>query len=145
MKQRKTGRHILDMIASDLLDPQVQTKHAYRIGELASEFSVTLRTLRFYEDRGMINPRRSGATRLYSPQDRARLALIIFAKRIGFSLSAIRELLDIYDTKTNGDGAQQIHTWLARQMSELNAQRLQLDHAISDLQRAIETVQNDVP
>ncbi len=133
------------MIASDLLDPQVQTKHAYRIGELASEFSVTLRTLRFYEDRGMINPRRSGATRLYSPQDRARLALIIFAKRIGFSLSAIRELLDIYDTKTNGDGAQQIHTWLARQMSELNAQRLQLDHAISDLQRAIETVQNDVP
>ncbi len=69
----------------------------YRIGDLAREFDVTLRTLRFYEDKGLVTPKRSGTTRLYSDCDRTRLTLILFSKRVGFSLIEIRELLELYD------------------------------------------------
>lgn len=68
-----------------------------RIGDLAREFNVTLRTLRFYEDRNLLVPARSGSTRLYSAADRQRLKLILLAKRVGFSLSEIEEILQVED------------------------------------------------
>ena len=71
-------------------------RETYRIGDLAREFSVTLRTLRFYEDRGLLSPQRRGTTRLYSRQDRARLRLVLLAKTLGFSLTEARQLIDIY-------------------------------------------------
>lgn len=69
----------------------------YRIGHLAREFNVTLRTLRFYEDKGLLTPKRNGTTRLYSDDDRKRLMLILFSKNVGCSLVEIREILASYD------------------------------------------------
>lgn len=73
----------------------------YRISELATEFDVTLRTLRFYEDKGLLAPRRIGNTRLYSRTDRAKLKLILIAKRLGFSLIDIKAFLELYNPKEN--------------------------------------------
>lgn len=67
------------------------------IAELAREFGITTRTIRFYEDQGLITPRRAGQRRVYAPRDRVRLKLIMRGKRLGFSLDEIREMIDIYD------------------------------------------------
>ncbi len=67
------------------------------IAELARDFDITTRTIRFYEDQGLITPRRAGQRRVYAPRDRVRLKLIMRGKRLGFSLEEIREIIDIYD------------------------------------------------
>jgi len=67
------------------------------IAELAREFGVTTRTIRFYEDRGLIAPKRAGQRRIYGPRDRVRLKLIMRGKRLGFSLEDIGHILDLYD------------------------------------------------
>ncbi|MBC8337700.1 MAG: MerR family DNA-binding transcriptional regulator [Alphaproteobacteria bacterium] len=69
----------------------------YGIAELAREFDVTTRTIRFYEDKGLLSPARKGQRRIYTPRDRVRLRLIMRGKRLGFALSEIRELIDLYD------------------------------------------------
>ncbi len=69
----------------------------YGIAELAREFNVTTRTIRFYEDKGLLAPLRKGQRRVYAPRDRVRLRLIMRGKRLGFSLEEIRELIDLYD------------------------------------------------
>tara|TARA_Y100000588_G_scaffold310631_1_gene336258 strand:+ start:686 stop:1081 length:396 start_codon:yes stop_codon:yes gene_type:complete len=69
----------------------------FSIGQLAREFDVTTRTIRFYEDRGLLSPRRRGQTRLFDQRDRTRLKLILRGKRLGFSLSEISEIVDMYD------------------------------------------------
>ena len=69
----------------------------YSIADLAREFAVTTRTIRFYEDEGLITPARKGQRRVFSPRDRVRLKLILRGKRLGFSLGEIREIIDLYD------------------------------------------------
>ncbi len=69
----------------------------FTVGELAGELAVTARALRFYEDRGLLQPRRVGQNRVYGRRDRARLILILRGKRLGFSLAEIRDWLDLYD------------------------------------------------
>ncbi len=69
----------------------------YGIGTLAREFDVTTRTIRFYEDKGLIAPARQGQRRVYSGRDRVRLRLIMRGKRLGFSLEEVREMIDLYD------------------------------------------------
>jgi DNA-binding transcriptional MerR regulator len=69
----------------------------YSIGDLANEFAISPRAIRFYEDQGLLAPQRIGGNRIYGARDRARLKLILRGKRLGFSLSDIRELLDLYD------------------------------------------------
>ena len=69
----------------------------FSIGELASEFDVTPRAIRFYEDHGLLAPRRAGQRRIYSPSDRTRLKLTLRGKRLGLTLSEIRELIDMYE------------------------------------------------
>ena len=69
----------------------------YTIGDLSAEFGLSPRAIRFYEDQGLLAPGRAGANRVYSRRDRARLMLILRGKRLGFSLSDIREFLDLYD------------------------------------------------
>src|SRR5262250_976064 len=69
----------------------------FTIGELAREFGVTLRALRFYENKGFIAPRRNKNTRLYSQQDRARIAAILSGKRLGFTLAEIRTMIGVRD------------------------------------------------
>src|SRR3546814_12111306 len=78
-----------------------RSRDEYSITDLANEFDVSARALRFYEDEGLINPSRKGMLRLYSKRDRARLVWILRAKRVGFRLADIREMIDLYDV---GDG-----------------------------------------
>ena len=69
----------------------------YTISELAKEFGITTRTIRFYEDQRLLSPRREGTSRIFSNRDRVRLKLALRGKRLGFSLAEIRELFDLYD------------------------------------------------
>jgi len=75
-----------------------QPDATYSIGELAREFGITLRSIRFYEDQGLLTPQRHGTTRLFSRRDRGRLAMICRGKRLGFSLKVVKTFLDLYDT-----------------------------------------------
>jgi len=70
----------------------------YTIGELADEFGLTPRTLRFYEDEGLVSPSRQGQNRVYSRKDRARIMLILRGKRLGFSIGEIKEFINLYST-----------------------------------------------
>ncbi len=74
----------------------------WTVGELARELGVTARTIRFYEDRGLILPHRAGTMRVYAPRDRARMILILRGKRLGFSLREIKEYLELYDLDRTG-------------------------------------------
>ncbi|MCG8695834.1 MAG: MerR family DNA-binding transcriptional regulator [Minwuiales bacterium] len=106
----------------------------YSISDLAAEFGVTSRTLRFYEDKGLIQPLREGTSRIYRQRDRARLRLILRGKRLGFSLAEIKEVLDLYNV---GDGqVTQMRTLLARsreRIEALKSQRQDIDDAIAEL------------
>ncbi len=84
-----------------LHQPDALAREQFTISDLSAEFDVTARALRFYEDEGLIAPTRVGLARIYSKRDRARLAWIMRAKNVGFSLSEIRDMIDLYDL---GDG-----------------------------------------
>jgi DNA-binding transcriptional MerR regulator len=84
----------------------------YTITELAQEFCVTTRTIRHYEDEGLLNPRREGTNRLFGNRDRVRLKLALRGKRLGFSLAEIRELFDLYDLAH--DEKRQLQEFLAK-------------------------------
>src|SRR5690606_17681174 len=99
---------------------------------------VTLRALRFYEDKGLLSPRREGATRLYSRRDRARLKLILLGRKVGFSLRDVKQMIDLYDP--NGTNVRQLKTTLdksEKQLVRLNKQRDAIEEAIRDLSETI--------
>lgn len=73
----------------------------YSIGELSREFDITPRSIRFYEEQGLLAPERNGQTRIYQKKDRVRLRLILRGKRLGFSLSEVKTLFDLYDDSSN--------------------------------------------
>ena len=110
-------------------DPQ----RIYSIAELAREFAITARTIRFYEDEGLIKPKRQGLTRLYSAHDRVRLSWILRGKRLGFSLAEIKELLDLY--QVDRTGVQQLRELLRRSrlhIADLERKRSDLDAHIGE-------------
>lgn len=112
-----------------------------RIGEMAKTFGVTLRTLRFYEDKGLLSPRRDGATRLYTRRDRARLKLILLGRKVGFSLREVKQIIDLYDPA--GSNARQLRLALdksEKQLVRLNKQRALIDDAIGELTTMMGTV-----
>src|SRR5476651_152818 len=116
-------------VSSEPRDPQ----RIYSIAELAREFAITARTIRFYEDEGLIKPRRQGLTRLYSAGDRARLGWILRGKRLGFSLAEIKELLDLY--QVDRTGLQQMRELLRRSrlhIEDLQRRRRDLDAHIQE-------------
>ncbi len=84
----------------------------YTITDLATEFGVTTRTIRHYEDEGLLSPRREGMNRLFSNRDRVRLQLALRGKRLGFSLAEIRELFELYDLAR--DEKRQMQVFLAK-------------------------------
>ncbi|MBC7803415.1 MAG: MerR family DNA-binding transcriptional regulator [Candidatus Parcubacteria bacterium] len=106
----------------------------FSIGELASEFEVTPRAIRFYEDHGLLSPRRAGQRRIYSPSDRARLKLTLRGKRLGLSLSEIRELIDMYEP--GRDERPQLERFLAvlrAHKASLLQQRADIEAQLSEL------------
>lgn len=87
------------------LDTEDTRQRWFTIGDLSRDFNVTLRTLRFYEDKGLMAPRREGLSRLYSREDRARLKLVLLCKRVGFSLAEIRDILALHDRRDDQSAA----------------------------------------
>lgn len=113
----------------------------YSITELCKEFEVTPRTLRFYEQKGLLSPARRGWTRLFSYRDRARLKLILRGKKVGFSLEEIKELLDLYSLRDGQLTQLRVaSTKMRERLDALHVQRVELDEAILDLQRTVEIV-----
>ena len=100
----------------------------YSISELAHEFDITPRTIRYYEDEGLITPTREGQTRIYSHKDKIRLKLTLRGKRLGFSLAEIRELFDMYDTDRSSK------TQLHSMIQLINVKRQSLHQQLEDIQ-----------
>jgi DNA-binding transcriptional MerR regulator len=109
----------------------VDERETYRIGDLAREFGVTLRTLRFYEDRGLLSPERRGTTRLYSRRDRMRLRLVLICKILGFSLTEAKQIIEIY-YQPNGERKQ-----IEFALSRMEEQRKILQEQEREIQQSL--------
>ena len=110
----------------------------YTIRQLCLEHKCTPRALRFYEDKGLLNPARDGMNRVYSYRDRARLVLILRGKRVGLSLAEIGEILDLYEADDTGalQAAKSLKKYQERIVA-LEQQKIDIDDAIAQLQRGI--------
>jgi len=112
-----------------------------RIGEMAKKYGVTLRTLRFYEDKGLLNPQRDGSTRLYTRRDKARLKLILLGRKVGFSLRDVKQMMDLYDP--TGSNTKQLRLALdksEKQLARLQKQRALIEDAIGELSGSMAAV-----
>ena len=106
----------------------------YTIGDLAREFSVTLRTLRFYEDRGLLSPRREGTVRIYDARDRDRLSVILKGKQLGFTLAEIRAM--VAEDRAAGGAAANLKLSLDQiedQIVHLEQQKVEIEQALVEL------------
>jgi DNA-binding transcriptional MerR regulator len=106
----------------------------FTITDLAKEYQITTRAIRFYEDQGLLAPARSGRNRIYSKRDRVRVELILRSKRLGFSLVEIKELFDLYDS-AQGDKAQ-----LRQFLKVLSSKRVRL----GEMKKDIEVMLSDI-
>ena len=111
----------------------------YTISDLAKEFGVTTRTMRFYEEKGMISPLRDGQKRLYSSADRVRIKLILRGKRIGMTLQECVDVIDMYDPEHNN--AEQLHS-LINKVKERREQLLQQKRDIDDMLTGLDELQS---
>ncbi|MBT8047450.1 MAG: MerR family DNA-binding transcriptional regulator [Xanthomonadales bacterium] len=102
-------------------------KSSFSISDLAGEFDVTTRTIRFYEEKGLLNPQRDGTRRIYSPADRTKLRLILRGKRLGLSLDESAEIILMYGTP--GNNRRQLETLI----SKIHEKRVELKRQQSDL------------
>ena len=105
--------------------PDAFNLESFTISDLSSEFDVTARALRFYEDQGLLKPKRRGQTRIYSLKDRVRLKLILRGKRLGFSLAETRRLFELYDADKSSTS--QLNTMLALVEEKKSALQQQMD------------------
>jgi len=112
----------------------------FTIRQLTKEFGVTARTLRFYEDEGLIGPERRGQTRIYSVRDRARIILILRGRRLGFSLAEIREYLELYDRSLNVKQLNHARRKFEERISAFERQKVDIDVSIQELKRSIAEV-----
>lgn len=110
----------------------------FTIRQLCQEFDCTPRALRFYEDKGLLAPARDGLNRIYSARDRARLALILRGKRVGLSLTELREILDLYELPDGGlrQNAASLYKFREKLVA-MERQRADLDSAIAELREGI--------
>lgn len=109
----------------------------YSISQLSKEFDVTTRTIRHYEELGLITPARRGQTRVYSPSDRTRLRLILRGKRLGLSLENSREIIDMYEPgKTNVEQIKKLINAIRAQRIKLNQQLDDISNLLTDLNQA---------
>ena len=120
--------------ASPLPESPETEGRTYGISDLARHFQVTTRTIRFYEDKGLLTPARKGQRRIYSQRDLVRLRLVLRGKRLGFSLDEIADIMDMYDTDTGETGQlQYMLSRLAEQRRTLLQQRRDLEQTLSEL------------
>jgi DNA-binding transcriptional MerR regulator len=108
----------------------------YTIGELAREFDLTTRAIRFYEDCGLITPQRSGRNRVYTQRDRTRLKLTLRGKRLGLTLAEVKELVDMYESPR--DTQAQLRKFLV----VLASHREQLEQQMADLHVTLDEVRS---
>ena len=118
----------------------------YSISDLSKEFDITTRSIRFYEDQGLLKPKRRGQTRIYSLKDRVRLKLILRGKRLGFSLAETRRLFELYDADKSSTS--QLNTMLAlvdekkyalqQQMDDIKVVLMELNSAEQQCRLALE-------
>src|SRR4051794_2435042 len=145
-KARATETHFVtdldqsDHRVSDLVGgfaAAMPERDIFTIRDLIKEFGVSARTLRFYEEKGLLDPMRRGEQRLYTRRDRARLAYVLAGKTVGFSLEDVREMLDLYDL---GDGGvTQLKVALAKfgeRLERLERQKSDIDRVVTELTRA---------
>ena len=120
-------------------------KTTYSISDLAAEFDITTRTIRFYEEKGLLAPTRSGINRIYTATDRTKLKLILRGKRLGFTLEESRDLISMYDPaggnvaqlKKLQAGIRQKRAQLALQLNDLEAMMIDLQDADDNCQQAM--------
>jgi len=108
--------------------------HQFSIGDLAREFDVTPRTLRFYEEKGLLNPAREGQSRVYGASDRTRLRLILRGKRLGLTLDESASLIMMYDPASNNEHQ------LEALIEKIRESRVRLEEQLKDLQRMLNDV-----
>ena len=130
--------------ASAFADAESDDEYS-RIGDVAKTYGVTLRTLRFYEDKGLLSPKREGTSRLYSKNDLTRLKLILLGRKVGFTLRDVKSMIDLYDP--NGSNTRQLKVSLEKsnkQMTRLVQQREEIEEAITDLAQLIEQLRGSL-
>jgi len=137
------------MAMSEALDVRreegAEPAQLYSIGDLSAEFAISPRAIRFYEDHGLIAPRRIGGNRVYTHGDRARLILVLRGKRLGFSLADIRELLDLYDV--DPDHLEQLRATLAKgkaRIAELEKQAEEITLTLKELREIGAFIENAI-
>jgi len=118
----------------------------YSISELSEQFDVTPRTIRFYEDQALLTPERDGTRRIYHERDRVRLRLIMRAKRLGFTLSEIRETFGLYDSASGEEGQMRfVLDVIAKRRALLQQQQEDILHVLQDMenveQRILDTLE----
>ena len=116
-------------------------ERTFGISQLAREFEITPRALRFYEDKGLLSPRRDGLNRVYSHKDRAKLQLIVRGKRVGLSLIEIKELLDLYKVDQRAQAQVALKRFNARIIA-LEQQRRHVDEAIDALRKSVRQLED---
>jgi len=114
----------------------------YSIRELTKELGITARTLRHYEDEGLIAPTRNGQQRIYSARDRARITLILRGRRVGFTLAEIGEILDLYDSE-DGGAAQLAYARkkFASRIAALEQQRRDVEESLAELRLGLTAIE----
>lgn len=129
----------------DTASLSISESRTYSISELAREFGITPRALRFYEDKDMLHPARDGMTRVYSHRDRARVTIIVRMKRLGLPLADIREILDLYGLGDN-ERAQKRKTLekFRNQVAEFEKQREDIEVALVELRKGIDWLECDL-
>jgi len=113
----------------------------FSIGDLAGEFAVSPRAIRFYEDQGLLKPQRIGGNRVYTHRDRARLILVLRGKHLGFSLADIKEMLDLYSV--DPEHLEQLRVALSkgrRRIAELERQQAEITEALNELKEIEATI-----
>ena len=115
-------------------DRPVDLVPTFSIGELAREFGLTTRAIRFYEDCGLLSPQRAGRNRIYTARDRTRLKLTLRGKRLGLTLSEVKELVDMYETQRDTDAQ------MRRFLDVLARHRAQLESRLAELRTTLDEV-----